>query len=80
MAKDNNPKEKFYFDVKVDVLLPGTITYRILAETPEQAVELIKGKSPNNVQYKLAGKRDIKIMVYNASSTLLRFMKNIVSK
>jgi len=76
----NKPKEKFYFDVKIDVLLPGTITYRILAEDPEQAVELIKGKSPNNVQYKLAGKRDLKIMVYNASSNLLRFMKNLAGR
>ena len=80
VTKDNKPKEKFYFDVKVEVLVPATITYRVLAEDPQQAVDLVKGKSPNNVQYKLNSRRDLKIMVYNASSNLLRFMKNLVGR
>ncbi len=71
-------KPKFYYDVKVECMLPATVTYRVLAETPEQAAELIRGASPVNVKHRLIGKKDIKLSVYDAGSTMLRWMKNIL--
>ena len=71
------PKPLIYYDVKVTAMIPGTLTYRILAESPEQAAELIKNKAPNSVQYKLAGKRDIKLQVYKAGCSIIEFIKNL---
>lgn len=71
-------KPKFYYDVKVECMLPATVTYRVLAETPEQAAEMIKGMSPVGVKHRLIGKKDIKLSVYDAGSTMLRWMKNLL--
>ena len=81
MNKEKNSKKQppliFYYDVKVECLLPSTLTYHILAESPEQAAELIKNQQPTGVKYKLGGRKNIKLMVYDASSSMIRFIKNI---
>lgn len=71
-------KPKFYYDVKVECMLPATLTYRVLAEDPSQAAELIKGKSPNSVQHKLIGRKELVLRVYDASSTMMRLMKKLL--
>lgn len=73
---EKNKKE--LFEVKIEALVPATITYVILASSPEEAINLIKKHSPNNISYKLNNKRDIKYMVYNAGTVLLRLVKNMV--
>lgn len=73
-------KEKHYYDVKVECMLPATVTYRVLAEDPIQAAELIKGQSPVGVKHRLAGKKDIKLTVYDASSSMIRFVKNLLGR
>lgn len=70
-------KPKFLFDVKVETMLPATITYRIMAETPEQAAELIRNQSPNSVKYKLIGRRDIKLAVYQAGCSIIKLLKRL---
>lgn len=72
-------KPKFYFDVKVECMLPATLTYRVLAEDAQQAAELIKGTQPNSVQHKLIGRKELKLTVYDAGSTMIRWMKRLVS-
>jgi hypothetical protein len=72
------PKEKHYYDVKVECMLPATVIYRVLAEDPVQAAELIKGMSPVGVKHRLLGKKDIKLSVYKAGSSILEWMKNLV--
>jgi hypothetical protein len=69
---------KQYYDVKVECMLPATLTYRILAEDAQQAADLIKGKHPNSVQYKLVGRREMMLKVYDASCTMIRFMKKLL--
>jgi hypothetical protein len=71
-------KKKELYEVKLEAMVPAIITYVILAETPEEAIKLIKKHSPNNISYKLNNKKDIKYMVYNAGTVLLRFIKNII--
>ena len=72
------PKPKFYFDVKVECMLPATLTYRVLAEDAQQAFDLIRGLSPNSVKHRLIGRREIKVMVYDAGSTMIKWMKNLL--
>jgi hypothetical protein len=59
-------------------MLPATLTYRVLAEDAQQAADLIKGKSPNSVAHKLIGKKDLVLKVYDASGSMMRFMKKLL--
>lgn len=71
-------KPKLYYDVKVESMVPATLTFRVLAETPEQAAELIKGMNPISVKHRLVGRKDLKMSVYDAGSTMMRWMKNLL--
>lgn len=80
-SKEKQVKQKpqlTYYDVKVEALLPATLVYRILAEDARQAAEMIKNKQPSAVKYRLHGKKDIKLVVYDAGCTMIKFMKNLV--
>jgi hypothetical protein len=74
------PIQKKLFDVKINSKVDAILTFRILAETPEQALELIKNASPMNVQYKLNARRDVKAMIYDAGSLIIRFTKNLLGR
>jgi hypothetical protein len=76
--KKDLPPEKHYYDVKVECMLPATLTYRILAETPQQAAEMIKGKQPNSVHHKIIGRKELVLKVYNSGSSMMRFMKKLL--
>lgn len=71
------PKPKFYYDVKIECMLPATLTYRVLAEDPQQASELIKGLQPNSVRHRLIGRKEIKLMVFDAGSSMIKLIKNL---
>lgn len=80
MEKNNKKptiKQKFYYDIRLECLLPSTLTYRVLAETPEQAIELIKNQQPIGVKYKLIGRKNLKLTVLDAGSTMIKFIKNL---
>ncbi len=78
--KQKITKNKSYFDVKVYSNIPAVLTYRILAEDAQEAADLIKNKSPNSVQYKLAGRKDTSLKVYDAGSSIIRFVLNIIKR
>lgn len=71
------PPIKKYYDVKIECMLPATLTYRVLAEDPQQAAELIRGLQPNSVKHRLIGRKDIKLMVYDAGSSMIKLIKNL---
>lgn len=71
-------EERKYFDVKIETMLPATLTYRVLAKDAEEAALLSKNMQPTGVQHRLVGRRDIKLTVYDAGSTLIRFVKNLM--
>lgn len=77
-AKIAPPKPKHYYDVKVECMLPATLVYRVLAEDAHQAAYLIRGKSPNSVQHRLSGRKELTLKVYDASSSMMRFMKKLL--
>lgn len=72
------PAPKYYYDVKVECMIPATLTYRVLAENPQQAADMIKGKQPNQVQHRIIGRKELVLKVYDASSTMMRFMKKLL--
>lgn len=69
------PIEKKYFTVKIETTLPATLTYNVLAETPEQALELTKNLQPNVVKHRLIGRRDTKVSVSDLGSCIIHFVK-----
>lgn len=71
-------KEQHYYDVKVECMLPAVVTYRVLAEDPMQAADKIKGMSPNGVKHRLIGKKDLKLTVYDAGGSMIRWAKNLL--
>ncbi len=77
-AEANKPPPLYYFDVKVETMLPATLTYRVLAEDAQQASEKIRTLQPNSVQHRLIGRRDNKLTVYDAGSTMIRFVKRLL--
>ena len=70
-------KQKSYYDVKVTCMLPATLTYRVFAENAQQASEIIKKISPNTVQYKLIGRKEIKMTVFKAGECIIEFVRNL---
>lgn len=79
MAKNKIPEKKYY-DVKVEAMIPAVLVYKVLAETPEEAAELIKNKQPNSVQHKLAGRKESKATVYESGSSVIRFIKRMLGR
>lgn len=76
MKQEKEIKQKFYFDVKVETMLPATLIYRVHAEDAQQAAEMIKNMSPVGVKHKLFGKKDIKLAVYDAGCSVIKWLKN----
>ena len=72
-----DPKKKIYYNVVVETLLPATISYRVLAETAEEAVEMIRNMRPSDVKYRLNGRREIKLTVYEFGQCVVKYMKNL---
>ena len=79
MAAIKSPIKKQY-DVKVEALIPGILVFRVWAETPEQALILIKNIPPTSVKYKLSGYKPLKATIYDAYTTTIRFIKNLMSR
>lgn len=79
-AKEQSPpiKEKHYYDVKVESMIPAVLTFRVLAEDPQQAADMIKGMNPIGVKHRLVGRRDQKLTVYEAGSSMIRWARNLI--
>jgi hypothetical protein len=78
LAEANKPKPLYYFDVKVETMLPATLTYRVLAEDAVQAADKIKSLQPNTVKHRLLGRKDNKLTVYDAGTTTIKWMKRLM--
>ena len=59
-------------------MVPATIVYRVLAENFNEAIDLTKNQQPTSIKYKIPAKKDIKIYVYDAGTSIVRFVKNII--
>ena len=80
MANKDKIPDKKYFEIRIETMLPATLTYRVLAEDANQAVELMRGQSPVGVKHRLIGKKDIKLTVYDSGSSIIRLVKNLLGR
>lgn len=67
--------KKVYFDIVVEALVPCQIKYRVLAESPELALEEMKRADPVHVRHLLPQKRNKVATVYKAGSAMIEFIK-----
>ena len=67
--------EKKWYDVKVEAKIPATLTYRIYAEDPLQATEMIKYHQPVAVKHKLSVIDKLKVTVYKMGCSVIEFSK-----
>jgi hypothetical protein len=80
--KPIQPPAKQYYTIKMEVTAPVTLTYRILAENAEQALELVM-KSPMTVPMVAPPKpvlnrmKKLKASVYLAGTSLVKLVKNL---
>lgn len=79
-SKKKQKPEKEYFTVKLETLVPVTFTYRVFAETPEQALEMITrpGQHPESAPPRILfhAARKVKAKVYNLGTVMMRLVKN----
>jgi hypothetical protein len=73
----SKPKPKFYYDVKIECMLPATLIYRVLAEDAQKAAEMIKHIQPVSVKHRLIGRKELKLTVYDAGCTVIKYLKNL---
>lgn len=67
-----------YYDIKLECLLPATLTYRVYAESPEKAADLINHHNPTSVKTKIPSKKPLKLMVYEAGTSMMIYIKNFI--
>jgi hypothetical protein len=67
--------EKKFFDVKLDALVPCTITYRVFAENENDALLNIDKQTPRNVKPDVRRKKNIKAIVCDAGSNIAKLTK-----
>jgi hypothetical protein len=79
-SKLNNPAPaiKKQYDIKLEAMLPATLTYRVWADSPEEALLLTKKAQPINVKHNLAAKKNIRATVSDAYSSIIKLVKNLV--
>lgn len=64
------------FDVKVETLVPTITTYRVSAQTPEEALNKIKTAYPKDIQRQTQKQITKKATVYNAGTFTIKLNKN----
>jgi len=72
-------KQKSYYDVKVECLIPTLLTYRIYADDENDALEQIAKKPPTQMKPNLLLKKIIKATVYIAGSSMVKLTKSFRS-
>ncbi len=78
MIKKQKIIQKVWYDVKVECMLPAVLTYKVFAENPEQASVMIKHMAPNSIKHKLIGRKNIKLLVYDAGCSMLRLILRLI--
>lgn len=78
MKKEEKPKEKQQYSVVIECKVPATLTYKVWAETPEEAITMVKAQSPHNAKYNILKRLNIKATVYKAGTSMIHFVKRFI--
>lgn len=78
MKKNEKNKELKYFNVVIEGLMPVTFSYKVLAESADEAFKKIESKQekPHHIDYKNHKFKKIKCRVYEFGSSIMKFIKN----
>jgi len=73
-------KELHYYTVKVEVTAPLVLEYRVLAEDPEEALDIVNKASPGQFfvsppKPNLSKMKKLKANIYLAGTSLLKLTK-----
>jgi hypothetical protein len=68
-------KQKSYFDVKIEALVPCLLTYRILADDENSALDIALKTPPNSIKPNGRARSFIKATVYNAGSLMIKLTR-----
>lgn len=66
-----------YYDVRVECMVPATITYRILASSPEDALVKTRHSPIYGIQYRIPARKELKATILDAGTSIIRFVKNL---
>ena len=80
-TKQSEIKIKQYYTVKLEVTAPINITYKVYAEDPEQALDIVLKNSLQNInippQPILSQMKRLKGTVYAAGNSLIQLVKTL---
>ena len=71
----NKEQQKQFYDVKIEALVPTTLTYRVFALDENDALKQIQKQAPNNYKPNFLLKRMLKAIVYIAGSSNIKLTK-----
>jgi hypothetical protein len=78
MSNNLTPTKKIHhYTIKIDYLVPTTITYKIDAENEHEALKMVDKKPAAHYHMKqnLARKIKLKATIFQASTSIVRFTK-----
>lgn len=75
LNKTAAPKQRKHFDVVVEAMVLTTITYRVSAYDENDALIQINKIAPINIRPNVSKRKDIKAIVKEAGSSIIKLMK-----
>lgn len=64
-----------FYDVKVEAIIPCNLVYKVMASSPEEALNQIDKKHPNSCNPIIIRKRLTKAKVFTSGSLIIQFSK-----
>lgn len=82
VKKQAKPIIKKNYDIKISCNVPAVIHYTVLAESPEEALQILKKSRPipKSIKYELEKRKELKATVYDYMTNMIRFFKSIVGR
>jgi len=74
--KTQKPKELKSFDVVVECLVPSKITFKVLAEDENEAIDKVNSYSPHKFIPNISKRKNIKATVYDSGTINIKASRN----
>lgn len=79
ITKEAAPKQQYY-TVKIEAMVPCTLTYKILANNPQDALTKARKTKPHNIMHQLNGRKDLKASVYKFGYSIIELVMNLIGR
>ena len=76
--KKEKPVEEYY-TIEIDAMIPATIKYKILAESPELALQKLNLSTPllESPRYRFAAMKKTVARIYKHGTAILKYSKKL---